>query len=133
MPKPVQEPGLLKTCVKATEYQRSFCYLSSFERIITEWDTESLSDHLELYESVKQLCAETVNPTGRVCRSKNSEHCFKTAFGKEAMEPYHRYLFEIKIVKGNNFKLGIAIEEAKKTPNQAPSDTEHGYAFFSTG
>ena len=45
----------------------------------------------------------------------------------------HRYYFEIKCVKGTNFKIGIATEKQKSQPNQAFSDTDQGYAYFSTG
>ena len=93
---------------KAGAGDRSFLYLNSFERISFEWDTTCLSDHLELNRSVKQLCAEVAQPTGKVCRATNQEHCFKSAFGTEELLHSHRYYFEIKCVKGTNFKIGIA-------------------------
>ena len=80
------------------------------------------------------MCAELEGASeGRVCRATNQEHCFKSAFGKEALEPYHRYYFEIKCIKGSNFKIGIATQSAKQMPNSAFSDTDQGYAYFSTG
>ena len=113
---------------------RSICYLNSFERISFDWDLSCLSDHLELHMSLAQMCAELEGASeGRVCRATNQEHCFKSAFGKEALEPYHRYYFEIKCIKGSNFKIGIATQSAKQMPNSAFSDTDQGYAYFSTG
>ena len=70
---------------------------------------------------------------GKICRSINQEHCFKSAFGTEALERNHRYFFEIKCVRGTNFKFGIATELAKKTPNMSFSDTDQGFAYFSNG
>ena len=63
----------------------------------------------------------------------NQEHCFKTAFGKEELLPFHRYYFEIRCLRGNNFKIGIATAKAKENPNSAFCDTEAGYGYFSTG
>ena len=63
----------------------------------------------------------------------NQEHCFKSAFGTEELLPNHRYYFEIKCVKGNNFKIGIATAQAKQSPNSGFSDTDQGFAFYSTG
>jgi len=98
-----------------------------------EWDSGCLSEHLELLQSLSQLCNDDIESIGRVCRSTNQEHCFKSAFGHEAMEPMHRYYFEIKCVKGANFKIGIATEVAKKSPNSAFCDTDQGFAYFSSG
>lgn len=81
------------------------------------------------------MCAQ-IHPSqcvGKVCRATNQEHCFKTAFGTEALLPGHRYYFEIKCVRGNNFKIGIATEQAKRQPNQAFCDTAAGFGYFSTG
>ena len=108
-------------------------YLQSFERISFQWDESCLSSHLELCQSLKQLCAEVTMASGRVCRAMNQEHCFKSAFGTEALEPHHRYYFEVKCVKGSNFKIGIATDLARNTPNQAFCDTDQGFAYFSTG
>ena len=49
------------------------------------------------------------------------------------MYPDHRYYFELKCVKGNNFKFGIATDAAKSDPDQAFCDSAEGYAYFSTG
>ena len=112
---------------------RCFLYLNSFERISFEWDTTCRSSHLEQLQSVSQLCAQLVEPTGKVVRATNNEHCFKSAFGTEELLPSHRYCFAIKCIRGTNFKFGIATEQAKKTPNNAFSDTDQGFAYFSTG
>ena len=49
------------------------------------------------------------------------------------MIAYHRYFFEIRCVKGTNFKIGIASAKQRQNPNQAFSDTDQGFAYFSTG
>ena len=124
----------LTTNVEASAEQRSLVYLSSFECINFSWDKSSLSKHLELHMSMPQLCAEVETcMTGKVCRATNQEHCFKSAFGTEVLEPHHRYYFQIKCVRGTNFKIGIATELAKQEPNKAFSDTDQGFAFYSTG
>lgn len=123
----------LQQSVDAGTEDRSFCYLNSFERIFSEWDKDCISDHLEMIVGLNQLCADVAEPIGKICRATNQEHCFKSAFGTEALMPGHRYYFEIKCVKGNNFKIGIATEMAKKVPNSAFSDTDQGFAYFSTG
>lgn len=47
--------------------------------------------------------------------------------------PSHRYYFELKCVRGTNFKFGIAAPEARENPNMAFCDDQHGFAYFSTG
>ena len=47
--------------------------------------------------------------------------------------PSHRYYFELKCVRGTNFKFGIAAPEAREKPNMAFCDDQHGFAYFSTG
>ena len=71
--------------------------------------------------------------TGKVCKAVNYQHFFKTAFGAQALEPNNRYYFEIRCVKGSNFKIGIAEGAAREQTNQAFSDTAYGYAYFSNG
>jgi len=63
----------------------------------------------------------------------NQQHFFKTAFGTEALEPNNRYYFEIRCLKGSNFKIGIAEAGARSQTNQAFSDTKLGYSYFSAG
>ena len=80
------------------------------------------------------MCAEVslIHP-GKVCRSASQDHCFKSAFGTETLYPGHRYYFELRCVKGTNFKFGIATAAAMNDPDQAFSDTEGGFAYFSMG
>ena len=74
-----------------------------------------------------------MSETGKVCKAVNQQHFFKTAFGTETLEPNNRYYFEIRCLKGSNFKIGIAEESAREHTNQAFSDTKQGYAYFSNG
>lgn len=105
------KPGVIKQATIANEGDRSLVYLTSFDKIYTGWDKTCLSDHLELRPSIQQICMEQLDEgDGRICRAINQEHCFKSAFGTEALLPGHRYYFEIKCVKGTNFKIGIATE-----------------------
>jgi hypothetical protein len=45
----------------------------------------------------------------------------------------NRYYFEIKCVKGSNFKIGIAESAGRSDPDVAFSDTEYGWAYYSNG
>lgn len=69
----------------------------------------------------------------RRCKSTTSLHSFKSAFGTSPLTPGRRYYFEIKLVKGSNFKIGIALSEARAEPDIAFSDTELGWAYYSNG
>lgn len=51
-------------------------------------------------------------------------HSFKTAFGTQSLSVGQRYYFEIKCVKGSNFKIGIAESEARLDPDVAFSDSD---------
>ena len=50
---------------------RSLLYLNSFEKIDFAWDTTSLSSHLQLLQSLSQMCSEAMEATGKVCRAIN--------------------------------------------------------------
>jgi hypothetical protein len=50
------------------------------------------------------------------------------------MEKSNIYYWEIKIIQGNYFKIGIVKEDAiEQLTNKAFSDLPDGYAYFSTG
>lgn len=61
----------------------------------------------------------------------SSMHSFKTAYGTQAMTPGHKYYFEVKILKGSNFKLGVC--KSRRILDFAFSDTEEGWAYYSNG
>ena len=69
----------------------------------------------------------------RLCRATTSMHSFKTAFGTQPLSVGERYYFEIKCVKGSNFKIGIAESVARLNPDVAFSDGDQGWAFYSNG
>ena len=60
-------------------------------------------------------------------------HSFKSAFGTEQLFVGLRYYFEIKCVKGSNFKIGIAESKARLDPDVAFSDKNLGWSYYSTG
>ena len=60
-------------------------------------------------------------------------HSFKTAFGTQPLVVGLRYYFEIKCVKGSNFKIGISESTARLDPDVAFSDGAMGWAYYSIG
>jgi hypothetical protein len=58
-------------------------------------------------------------------------HSFKTTYGNEALTPGFRYYFQIKILKGSNFKVGVS--KSRRILDGAFSDIEDGYAYYSNG
>jgi len=47
------------------------------------------------------------------------------------MIPGYRYCFEIKFIKGSNFKVGVS--KSRRNLEIAFSDTEDGWAYYSNG
>jgi len=76
---------------------------------------------------------EELRHDSRLCTSKTSLHSFKCAFGTEPFEPNCRYYFEVKLLKGTNFKIGIAESQCRDEPDVAFSDGTKGYAYYSNG
>ena len=116
--------------------EKTGLYLNSFWRINFDWDENFVSDSLKLMKSDSQTidCAIPLqSDTGKICKAINQQHFFKTAFGTHPLEPNGRYYFEIRCLKGTNFKIGIATEKARSATDQAFSDTADGYAYFSNG
>ena len=58
-------------------------------------------------------------------------HSFKTTYGTEPLAVGFRYHFAVRIVKGNNFKIGISL--SRSVLDAAFSDTEDGWAYYSGG
>ena len=67
----------------------------------------------------------------RTCTSKTSMHSFKTCYGNTTLIPGFRYYFEVKFIKGSNFKIGVS--KSKRNREIAFSDTEDGWAYYSNG
>ena len=70
---------------------------------------------------------------GRLVVSQTSLYSFKCAFGSEPFYVGNRYMFEVLFRKGQNFKIGICEESCIREPEQAFSDTNRGFAFYSNG
>jgi hypothetical protein len=58
-------------------------------------------------------------------------HSFKSTFGNIILTPGFRYYFEIKFLKGSNFKIGVS--RSKRNLDVAFSDFEDGWAYYSNG
>ena len=65
--------------------------------IAFQWDKHMTCSNIDL------------NPEERVCTSKTSMHSFKSAYGNLPLLPGFRYYFEVKFLKGSNFKLGVSL------------------------
>jgi len=58
---------------------------------------------------------------------------FKTAYGEFDLIPGGVYSWEVEVVKGTNFKIGIAKKKEDLVYDKAFSDDKDGYAFYSYG
>lgn len=67
----------------------------------------------------------------RTCTSKTSMHSFKTVYGNTPLLPGSRYYFEVKFLKGSNFKIGIS--KGKRNFDVAFSDSNEGWGYYSNG
>jgi hypothetical protein len=73
-----------------------------------------------------------LNPENeRVCTSRTSLHTFKTTYGNTGLLWGFRYYFQIRIIKGNNFKIGVS--SSRDELDVAFSDTPSGWAYYSNG
>lgn len=84
-----------------------------------QWDLRTKSENLDL------------DSEERICVSKTSMHSFKTAYGNMALLSGMRYFFEVKFLKGSNFKIGVS--KSKRNLEIAFSDTADGWAYYSNG
>lgn len=58
-------------------------------------------------------------------------HSFKTTYGNMPLNPGFRYFFEVRMIKGSNFKLGVS--KTRRNLDLAFSDTQDGWAYYSNG
>eukprot|EP00349_Pseudokeronopsis_sp_Brazil_P008202 CAMPEP_0202965410 /NCGR_PEP_ID=MMETSP1396-20130829/9394_1 /ASSEMBLY_ACC=CAM_ASM_000872 /TAXON_ID= /ORGANISM="Pseudokeronopsis sp., Strain Brazil" /LENGTH=127 /DNA_ID=CAMNT_0049688113 /DNA_START=246 /DNA_END=625 /DNA_ORIENTATION=- len=65
------------------------------------------------------------------CTSLTSLSSFKSAFATTALKPGSRSYFEVKLVKGSNFKVGVAL--SRRSVEAAFSDEAEGWAYYSNG
>ncbi len=98
---------------------KDISYLQTFIPYPFTWDEEKSCTSLALDDN--QLRVTSL--------AKKSQ--FKTALGTQPFFPGYRYFFEVKMVKGKNFKIGIARGDCDV--NLAFSDTNQGWSYFSTG
>lgn len=76
------------------------------------WDETCLSESMEI------LDCESGDNT--IVKSKDALNSFKTAYACDPFELGERYYFEVKFIKGSNFKIGIYIDDpdlAEQTGN----------------
>ena len=62
---------------------------------------------------------------------REAKESFKTAFSSEPLLSGERYMFQIKLVKGCNFKIGVSTN--RENPEVAFCDSDSGYGFYSAG
>ena len=67
----------------------------------------------------------------RTCSSKTSMNSFKSVYGNTPLLPGSRYFFEVKFLKGSNFKIGIS--KTRRHLDIAFSDTNDGWSYYSNG
>lgn len=84
-------------------------------------------------ESDNDPILDLTHMSQRLCKATTSMHSFKTAFGTEPLNVGRRYYFEVRCIKGSNFKIGIAESKARSEPDIAFSDGDQGWAYYSTG
>lgn len=72
-----------------------------------------------------------IDDSERICTSKTSVHSFKSTYGDMTLTPGGRYFFEVKFLKGSNFKIGVS--RTRRNLDIAFSDTEDGWAYYSNG
>jgi hypothetical protein len=92
----------------------NFTYLS--------WDGKNRSKNLEFKD----------DKYGTTC-VKTSVGVYKNNYADLLMERSGVYYWEIKIVKGTYFKIGIIKHSEIPNVKKAFSDHNDGYAFYSTG
>ena len=65
------------------------------------------------------------------CKNIHSNSQFKSILGDACLYAGNRYYYEVKFLKGSNFKIGISTRDADL--DLAFSDKEHGWAYYSSG
>lgn len=96
-------------------------YINSFMHIALTWDPRHTSPNL--------IINDQFNPQVITC--KNSKETFKSAFTNEVLEPGDRYFFQIKMLQGCNFKIGIS--KTKMNQEIAFCDSTNGFGYYSAG
>lgn len=94
--------------------QPNFVYLN--------WDTRNRSKYLEFREDKHSTVSV-----------RTSVGVYKNNYGDFLMERSGVYYWEIKILKGTYFKVGIVKHSEIANVKKAFSDLKDGYAYYSTG
>ena len=58
---------------------------------------------------------------------------YKNNYSDHIMDKHHVYYWEIKILKGNYFKIGVIKQSEIPNVKKAFSDIKDGYAYYSAG
>ena len=97
-------------------------YLESFTHVALFWDPRHASAQLEVK-----------NPDfdARIVTSLTSLNSFKSVYSQEPLVQGQRYYFEIKFLKGCNFKIGVC--KNKTVKENAFCDETDGYGYYSAG
>jgi len=93
--------------------ERPISYLHSFETPFLEWQSDILEEQQD--DNLRII----VNPT----------FAFKCAIASEPFYPGQRYMFEVSLRKGQNFRIGICDGSSEL----AFSETLKTYAYYSCG
>jgi hypothetical protein len=94
-------------------------YETNLWAVAFQWDRRAFCSNLE------------INEDDRTCISKTSLLSFKSTYGTMSLIPGFRYYYEVKFLKGSNFKIGVA--KSRRHLDIAFSDTEDGWAYYSNG
>lgn len=86
------------------------------------WDSQACSENLTLHNA---------DFDARIIESKTSLHSFKTVYSTEPMVQGNRYYFEVKFLKGCNFKIGVC--KNKRHVETSFCDYPEGYGYYSAG
>jgi len=86
------------------------------------WDPKHIS---------KDLVLENEEYDPRVVYASTSLHSFKTIYASEPFIQGERYYFEVKFLKGCNFKIGIC--KNRDQTETAFCDTFDGFGYYSAG
>lgn len=96
-------------------------YLNSFMHMALFWDENQISSNLKLNSDYDP----------RIASCKASLISFKSAYSSAPFLPGDRYYFEIKFLKGCNFKVGVS--KTTRNVECAFCDTSDGFGYYSAG
>ena len=89
-----------------------------------QWDSDAMSDNL-------QITYDDDIISGGVVKCITSLNSFKTVYSQRTFAANSRSYFEVKFVKGCNFKLGVSKSNTEK--EVAFCDSPDGFGYYSAG